>query len=116
MTRTTLNALIEIAYEDSETISQFKSKVYDLIDLWEEETKPTSPLHYPIGVRGFQQPSDKVPYHTLCSCNPANGGSGICGCTMANTMVDPNHSTQSTISTSHTFTTGSLVDTTLRAH
>lgn len=33
---------------------------------------------------------DKVPYNELCSCNPKNGGSGICGCTMANQMVDRN--------------------------
>jgi hypothetical protein len=31
---------------------------------------------------------DKVPYNTICECNPKNGGSGICGCTMANMMVD----------------------------
>ena len=31
---------------------------------------------------------NKVPYSTICSCNPANGGNGICGCTIANTMVD----------------------------
>ena len=31
---------------------------------------------------------DQVPYNELCSCNPKNGGSGICGCTMANQMVD----------------------------
>lgn len=31
---------------------------------------------------------DKVPYHTICSCNPANGGSGVCMCVMANEMVD----------------------------
>ena len=30
----------------------------------------------------------KVPFHTKCACNPANGGSGICGCTMANTLVE----------------------------
>ena len=33
---------------------------------------------------------DKVPYSELCSCNPRNGGSGICGCTMANQLVDRN--------------------------
>lgn len=32
---------------------------------------------------------EKVPYHTICSCNPANGGSGICGCIMGNKLVDP---------------------------
>ena len=31
---------------------------------------------------------NKVPYHTICICNPANGGNGICGCTIANNMVD----------------------------
>ena len=31
---------------------------------------------------------NKVPYYTICSCNPTNGGSGICGCTIANNMVD----------------------------
>jgi hypothetical protein len=33
--------------------------------------------------------TEKVPYHTICSCNPANGGSGICGCIMGNKLVDP---------------------------
>lgn len=33
---------------------------------------------------------DEVPYGDICSCNPKNGGSGICGCIMGNTMV-PNH-------------------------
>ena len=31
---------------------------------------------------------DKIPYNLTCSCHPNNGGSGICGCVMANTMVD----------------------------
>jgi DNA-directed RNA polymerase subunit RPC12/RpoP len=36
--------------------------------------------------------SDKVPYYTICNCNPINGGSGICGCTIGNTMVNnPKH-------------------------
>ena len=30
---------------------------------------------------------DQVPYNELCSCNPKNGGSGICGCIMANEMI-----------------------------
>lgn len=32
--------------------------------------------------------TEKVPYYTNCSCNPQNGGSGICGCVMANQLVD----------------------------
>lgn len=31
----------------------------------------------------------KVPYRNICSCNPANGGDGVCGCVMGNTLVDP---------------------------
>lgn len=30
---------------------------------------------------------DMVPYGEICSCNPKNGGSGICGCIMANKLV-----------------------------
>ena len=33
---------------------------------------------------------DQVPYNEICSCNPLNGGSGICGCTVANQLVDRN--------------------------
>jgi hypothetical protein len=28
-----------------------------------------------------------VPYSSICSCNPMNGGSGVCGCTIGGTMV-----------------------------
>ena len=31
---------------------------------------------------------DKIPYNLTCSCHPNNGGSGICGCILANTMID----------------------------
>jgi hypothetical protein len=31
--------------------------------------------------------TDTILYNELCSCNPKNGGSGICGCTMANQEV-----------------------------
>lgn len=35
--------------------------------------------------------NDMVPYGEICSCNPKNGGSGICGCTMGNKLVpNPN--------------------------
>jgi len=31
-----------------------------------------------------------VPYSEICSCNPKNGGSGICGCIMGNKLVPKN--------------------------
>jgi hypothetical protein len=53
----------------------------------------------------LQPPSDnnnsnQVPFHEICSCNPKNGGSGICGCTMSHKMVDRN----TTITTTSTTT------------
>ena len=36
-----------------------------------------------------KQMAEKVPYSMICSCNPMNGGSGMCGCIMPNQMVDP---------------------------
>ena len=35
----------------------------------------------------FKETLEKQPFHVTCSCNPDNGGSGICGCTMVNMMV-----------------------------
>jgi hypothetical protein len=43
---------------------------------------------------------DMVPYHTICGCNPANGGSGICGCVMGNQMVRKGYGTKTNITTS----------------
>lgn len=34
----------------------------------------------------FNEP-DEVSYGSICSCNPMNGGSGICGCINGNKMV-----------------------------
>lgn len=30
---------------------------------------------------------DEVSYASICSCNPINGGSGLCGCIMGNEMI-----------------------------
>jgi hypothetical protein len=47
---------------------------------------------------------DEVPYHSICSCNPRNGGSGICGCIMANKMVRNPKKYQTTLGTANTST------------
>ncbi len=47
---------------------------------------------------------DEVPYHSICSCNPKNGGSGICGCIMANKMVRNPKKYQTTLGTATTDT------------
>ena len=47
---------------------------------------------------------DEVPYHSICSCNPQNGGSGICGCIMANEMVRNPKKYQTTLGRTNTST------------
>jgi hypothetical protein len=47
---------------------------------------------------------DEVPYHSICSCNPKNGGSGICGCIMGNKMVRNPKKYLTTLGTANTST------------
>ena len=47
---------------------------------------------------------DMVPYHTICGCNPANGGNGICGCVLANQMVRKGGGTYTTTTNTSTDT------------
>ncbi len=92
MTKETLKKLIEIEFERCETISQFKSEVFRLIDLYDEDKSINIPQLQPvrIDIPPVYFPSsepDEVPYFETCSCNPKNGGSGLCGCVMGNMMV-----------------------------
>lgn len=50
------------------------------------KNKPFTPITQPYVDMGGGLP-DKVPYGEICSCNPKNGGSGVCGCIMGNNMV-----------------------------
>jgi len=61
--------------EQVSKIAETLNKVSDL---------PVYPTAYPLS---NQTVDDKVPYNTICGCNPANGGSGICGCIMGNKLV-----------------------------
>ncbi len=45
---------------------------------------------------------DKVPYSTICGCNPANGGSGVCRCVMGNKLVPKDYHTKSNLYTTTT--------------
>ena len=45
------------------------------------------PIPYMQGVTNVSTNTEMIPYHELCSCNPKNGGSGICGCALGNTLV-----------------------------
>lgn len=95
MKKETLKQLIEVEYERCETISQFKSEVFRLLDLYESDENVIDS----IGVNPITliNGTGKVPYHTICGCNPVNEGNGICGCTIANMLVDnPNNLKTST--------------------
>jgi hypothetical protein len=58
----------------------------------------------PFDITSSNYEPDEVPYHSICSCNPKNGGSGICGCIMANKMVRNPKKYQTTLGTANTST------------
>lgn len=82
MTLETLKQLIEIEFDRCETISQFKSEVFRLIDLYEQDK-----LFVPTPGFTIESLPDEVMYSEICPCNPKNGGNGICGCILGNKMV-----------------------------
>jgi len=64
-------------------------KIQDDKSIPHDETIPniqTRDKSHPGGFSLSLEP-DEVPYGSICSCNPTNGGSGICGCTIGNRMV-----------------------------
>jgi hypothetical protein len=92
MKKETLKQLIEVEYERCGTISQFKSEIFRLLDLYESDENVINRIGVNPVTRINGDLFNKVPYHTIWSCNPINGGNGICGSTIANTLVDnPNN-------------------------
>lgn len=90
MTFETLKKLIDREFDRFDTIPEIHEGVEYLLSVYEKEMLPdyTRPV---LGVPNqcdWNGIPDKVPYGTICPCNPANGGSGICGCIMGNQMVD----------------------------
>ena len=69
----------------TDAVAQIREEIFKLIDLYEEdrtsEVNNFTPQTILVGL------PDEVPYGSICPCNPANGGSGICGCVMGNRMV-----------------------------
>jgi hypothetical protein len=56
-------------------------------DALDNLTPEPYPVTYMQGVTKIVNDVEMVPYGEICSCNPKNGGSGICGCTLGNTLV-----------------------------
>jgi len=68
-------------------VAQIRDEIFKLIDLYEEDRQPAPTENFKINTGGYMVEPEQVPYGSICQCNPANGGSGICGCTMGNKMV-----------------------------
>lgn len=100
----TLKTLVKQIKLETQDIDQAEgfmiNKFLELLDLYESDNsnelsdfikeQPKSIFkHYPSPYDkiGIIQSEEKVPYHTLCGCNPDKGGSGICNCVMANELV-----------------------------
>jgi hypothetical protein len=85
------------------------NSVLKLLDLYEQDNnQPANPIPPPYPIprdnKGVPLPNptvyprtgdDLVRYGEICSCNPKNGGSGICGCVMGNELI-PRSSGKST--------------------
>lgn len=82
--------LIPLVEEDQQPKPSKPDDLKELLEKMEElAKKPPTFIPPPIPVIDrdpYGEPS-LVPYHTMCACNPANGGSGICGCVIGNKMV-----------------------------
>ena len=99
MTTQTLKELIKIEFERFESVHELKESIFRVLDLYEKDQKPEQKYY-------MELPTDEVMYSEICSCNPKNGGNGICGCVMGNKMVpNPKKYTSPKYSTSTTYIT-----------
>lgn len=99
----TLKQLIEMEFERSSDIAIIKKQILKYIELYEneldgddkkQEILPLNPyidrinqIPEPTHYDNYCNIPDTVLYCEICACNTKNGGSGICGCTMANKEV-----------------------------
>lgn len=77
-----------------ELLLEEKISVEDAVKLIEAVNKPKEiyPTFPTQPYSPIECEEDYVPFCVICSCNPKNGGSGICNCTMGNKMVPSNTS------------------------
>lgn len=79
-------------YQIIETTWEEKFKMYsklskkELISMLIEANRHLSSRPYIINFDSSYS-TDTILYSEICGCNPKNGGSGICGCTMANQEI-----------------------------
>ena len=81
---TTLKTLIKDVFDKTNDIEEIKKSILELLTIYEMDNLPEPKF---IKDRYEYKLPDEVPYHTICGCNPANGGNGICLCVNGNNMI-----------------------------
>ena len=82
----TLKKSIQMAAKNAKSIDEFQNMVELLIDVFEADKEY---FENPWDAPKINQYTNKpVLYADICPCNPKNGGSGICGCTVGNMIVN----------------------------
>jgi hypothetical protein len=109
MTHTEFIAWLEGFLESDQIVdSRVKTKIFEKIRQIKASATDFSKVQ-----ESYETPyltPKKVPYNKVCSCNPENGGSGICGCIQGNKLVDPIQKTNFSTSSSATSELDSLLD------
>jgi hypothetical protein len=73
---------------DIRYVSWLENKVRELRDELNRLNKPSfTPNTFVNPTPYDSRKDDLVPYWTTCSCNPINGGDGVCGCVMGDKLV-----------------------------
>jgi len=85
-------------------IDAYKKQLETLEAIDGDKTIPHQENVPAFDIVGLIDEPDEVPYHSICSCNPKNGGSGMCGCIMGNKMVRNPKKYQTTLGTANTST------------
>jgi hypothetical protein len=85
-------------------IDAYKKQLETLEAIDDDKTIPHQENVPAFDITSSNYEPDEVPYHSICSCNPRNGGSGICGCIMGNKMVPNPKKYQTTLGTANTDT------------
>jgi len=90
----------ELGKLHSDIRDSFISMMQLMDDIKNGEESPTPSLEDLFKPKPWETTNDDmVPYYTICGCNPANGGNGICGCVMANKMVRKSYGTHTNFTT-----------------
>jgi hypothetical protein len=98
MKKETLEKIIKLQLEGEVVNSNLDSLTNKIMKTIEAFLDDNAEMKYP-NILNVQ--SQRVKTHgDICSCNPINGGSGICGCTIANQPIEVSDRDFFTISTS----------------